>query len=298
MVVAGRALPDGDVAIMMVEAEATEHTVALVAGGAAAPTEDVVAAGLEAAKPAIRELCRAQAELAEVAAKPVQEFPVFLEYAGRRLRGRRRGRPRRGRRGAEDRAEGRARRGARPDQGAGRRAARRPVRGPREGGRRRAAVADQERGARPGPPRAGPHRRPRPARHPSAHRGDQRAAAGARLGAVRARRDPDHGRHHAEHAAHGADARHARPGEVQAVHAQLQLPALLGRRDRPGRRAEAARDRPRRARRAGADPGAAGARGVPVRDPAGVGGARAPTGPPRWARCARPRWRCCRPACR
>ncbi|MER7002738.1 polyribonucleotide nucleotidyltransferase [Dactylosporangium sp. NPDC000555] len=80
MVVAGRVLPDGDVAIMMVEAEATEHTVGLVAGGAPAPTEEVVAGGLEASKPAIRELCRAQAELAQVAAKPVQEFPVFLDY--------------------------------------------------------------------------------------------------------------------------------------------------------------------------------------------------------------------------
>src|SRR6478609_5679815 len=80
MVVAGRALPDGDVAIMMVEAEATEHTIALVAGGAPKPTEEVVAGGMEAAKPAIRELCRAQDELAAVAAKPVSEFPVFLEY--------------------------------------------------------------------------------------------------------------------------------------------------------------------------------------------------------------------------
>jgi polyribonucleotide nucleotidyltransferase len=80
MVVAGRALPDGDVAIMMVEAEATEHTVALVAGGAAAPTEEVVASGLDAAKPAIRELCRAQDELAAVAAKPTVEFPVFPDY--------------------------------------------------------------------------------------------------------------------------------------------------------------------------------------------------------------------------
>jgi polyribonucleotide nucleotidyltransferase len=80
MVVAGRALPDGDVAIMMVEAEATDRTVALVAGGAVAPTEEIVAGGLEAAKPAIRELCRAQEELAEVAAKPVAEFPVFLDY--------------------------------------------------------------------------------------------------------------------------------------------------------------------------------------------------------------------------
>ncbi|HEX2357773.1 MAG TPA: polyribonucleotide nucleotidyltransferase, partial [Micromonosporaceae bacterium] len=80
MVVAGRALADGDVAIMMVEAEATARTVALVAGGATAPTEEVVASGLEAAKPAIRELCRAQDELAAVAAKPVAEFPVFLDY--------------------------------------------------------------------------------------------------------------------------------------------------------------------------------------------------------------------------
>jgi polyribonucleotide nucleotidyltransferase len=80
MVIAGRVLPDGDVAIMMVEAEATEHTIALVAGGAPKPTEEVVAGGMEAAKPAIRELCRAQDELAAVAAKPVSEFPVFLEY--------------------------------------------------------------------------------------------------------------------------------------------------------------------------------------------------------------------------
>ncbi|NUT31861.1 MAG: polyribonucleotide nucleotidyltransferase [Hamadaea sp.] len=79
MVVAGRVVGD-DVAIMMVEAEATENTVKLVAGGAAAPTEEVVAAGLEAAKPVLRELCRAQDALAAVAAKPVTEFPVFLDY--------------------------------------------------------------------------------------------------------------------------------------------------------------------------------------------------------------------------
>src|SRR4051812_36528200 len=80
MVVAGRVLADGDVAIMMVEAEATPHAVKLIAAGAAAPTEEIVASGLEAAKPAIRELCRAQSELAAVAAKPVADFPVFLDY--------------------------------------------------------------------------------------------------------------------------------------------------------------------------------------------------------------------------
>src|SRR6187551_2411049 len=80
MVVAGRVLPDGDVAIMMVEAEATPHAIKLISAGAVAPTEEIVASGLEAAKPAIRELCRAQSELAEIAAKPVAEYPVFLDY--------------------------------------------------------------------------------------------------------------------------------------------------------------------------------------------------------------------------
>ncbi|MGW3729380.1 polyribonucleotide nucleotidyltransferase, partial [Streptomyces sp. NPDC000851] len=51
MVVAGRTLEDGDVAIMMVEAEATDKTITLVEGGAEAPTEEIVAAGLDAAKP-------------------------------------------------------------------------------------------------------------------------------------------------------------------------------------------------------------------------------------------------------
>ncbi|UMG92028.1 polyribonucleotide nucleotidyltransferase [Nocardioides sp. TF02-7] len=80
MVVAGRVTESGDVAIMMVEAEATEQTFELVQTGAQAPSEDVVAGGLDAAKPFIKQLCEAQAELAKQAAKPVQEFPVFLDY--------------------------------------------------------------------------------------------------------------------------------------------------------------------------------------------------------------------------
>ncbi|WP_194897887.1 polyribonucleotide nucleotidyltransferase [Catenulispora pinisilvae] len=80
MVVAGRVLDDGDVAIMMVEAEATSETVALVAGGSTAPTEEVVADGLEAAKPFIKALCVAQQELASSAAKATAEFPRFLDY--------------------------------------------------------------------------------------------------------------------------------------------------------------------------------------------------------------------------
>jgi len=79
MVVAGR-ISDGDVAIMMVEAEATTETINLIKGGAGAPTEEVVGQGLDAAKPFIRILCEAQMELAKVAAKPTGEFPVFLDY--------------------------------------------------------------------------------------------------------------------------------------------------------------------------------------------------------------------------
>ncbi|RUP32219.1 MAG: polyribonucleotide nucleotidyltransferase [Mycolicibacterium sp.] len=80
MVVAGRKV-EGDVAIMMVEAEATDNVIDLIAGGAGAPTEAVVAEGLEAAKPFIAALCIAQAELAEAAAKETGEFPLFPDYA-------------------------------------------------------------------------------------------------------------------------------------------------------------------------------------------------------------------------
>ena len=79
MVVAGR-ISDNDVAIMMVEAEATVKTIGLIKDGATAPKEEVVGQGLEAAKPFIKILCEAQLALAKKAAKPTGEFPVFLEY--------------------------------------------------------------------------------------------------------------------------------------------------------------------------------------------------------------------------
>jgi len=79
MVVAGR-ISDGDVAIMMVEAEATSKTIDLIKSGATVPTEEIVGQGLEAAKPFIRTLCEAQLALAKQAAKPTGEFPVFLDY--------------------------------------------------------------------------------------------------------------------------------------------------------------------------------------------------------------------------
>jgi polyribonucleotide nucleotidyltransferase len=83
MVVAGRVVGEPgneDVAIMMVEAEATEKVIELVGGGAQAPTEAIVAEGLEAAKPFIRVLCEAQQALAERAAKETGDYPVFPDY--------------------------------------------------------------------------------------------------------------------------------------------------------------------------------------------------------------------------
>jgi polyribonucleotide nucleotidyltransferase len=81
MVIAGRVTETGDVAVMMVEAESTEQTWDLVKNqGKQAPTEEVVAGGLDAAKVFIKQLVEAQVELAKQAAKPVQDFPIFLDY--------------------------------------------------------------------------------------------------------------------------------------------------------------------------------------------------------------------------
>ncbi|WP_454229661.1 polyribonucleotide nucleotidyltransferase [Propioniciclava flava] len=81
MAVAGRVLPDGDVAIMMVEAGGTEGTVENVRSGKTAPTEEIVASGLEAAKPFLKALCEAQIELANQLPKATETFPVFSDYA-------------------------------------------------------------------------------------------------------------------------------------------------------------------------------------------------------------------------
>jgi polyribonucleotide nucleotidyltransferase len=80
MVVAGRVLEDGDVAIMMVEAESTKNTLQLIEEGGTPPNEERVAEGLEAAKPFIKVLCDAQTRLAEVAGKEPVEYPLFIDY--------------------------------------------------------------------------------------------------------------------------------------------------------------------------------------------------------------------------
>ena len=81
LIVAGRVLEDGDVAIMMVEAEATEHSWNLIKSGATKPSEEIVAQGLEAAKPFITQLVAAQNVVANTAAKEIRPYPVFPAYS-------------------------------------------------------------------------------------------------------------------------------------------------------------------------------------------------------------------------
>jgi len=85
LTVAGRLVTDAngveDVAIMMVEAEATEVSWDLIKAGATKPDEAVVAQGLEASKPFLKALIKAQVSLAEQAAKPIADYPLFPPYA-------------------------------------------------------------------------------------------------------------------------------------------------------------------------------------------------------------------------
>jgi polyribonucleotide nucleotidyltransferase len=84
MVVAGRVVTDAngvqDVAIMMIEAEATDNAWNLIKGGAIKPNEEVIAEGIEASKPFIKQLIEAQQKVAVSAAKPTGAYPVFPSY--------------------------------------------------------------------------------------------------------------------------------------------------------------------------------------------------------------------------
>ncbi len=81
IVVAGRVIENGDVAIAMIEAGAGKNAWHLIYDeGQIKPDEEVVAQGLEAAKPFIKVICEAQNELKEKAAKETKEFQLFPEY--------------------------------------------------------------------------------------------------------------------------------------------------------------------------------------------------------------------------
>ena len=85
LVVAGRALgtgPDSEIAIMMVEAGGTEDSWKFYEAGAPKVTEEVLTAGLEAAKTWIRDSIDLQRALvAKVGTKPTIPFTLFVDYS-------------------------------------------------------------------------------------------------------------------------------------------------------------------------------------------------------------------------
>ncbi|KAB1643617.1 polyribonucleotide nucleotidyltransferase [Gulosibacter chungangensis] len=84
LTVAGRLITrkDGteDIAVMTVEAQAPENAWNLIQGGGTKPDETVVAQGLEASKPFITQLIKAQLDVAGQVNKQVQEYPTFPSY--------------------------------------------------------------------------------------------------------------------------------------------------------------------------------------------------------------------------
>ena len=107
------------------------------------------------------------------------------------------------------------------------------------------------------------HRRPRPLDRPPDRLGSRRPAAHPRFGAVHPRRDPGAGGRHARHRRGRAVCRQPDRHVQGEVPAALQLPALLGRRNRPHGFARPPRNRPRQARLARHPPDAAGRRQFP-----------------------------------
>jgi polyribonucleotide nucleotidyltransferase len=82
MVISGRVEDDGEVAILMIEAEATPDSWIKIDMGAPAPTEQVVGQAIEDVKPIIKQLCEAQqAFVDEVGVRDAGEFPLFLDHS-------------------------------------------------------------------------------------------------------------------------------------------------------------------------------------------------------------------------
>ncbi len=80
LVVAGRPNDAGDVDILMIEAGGFENTFDLVKDGATAPTEEVLADGLEAAQPVLRELGELQLKLVAQCDVPERSWIETRDY--------------------------------------------------------------------------------------------------------------------------------------------------------------------------------------------------------------------------
>ncbi len=80
LVVAGRPNEAGDVDILMIEAGGFENTFDLIRDGATAPTEEILADGLEAAQPVLRELGDLQLRLVAQCDVPERSWIEVADY--------------------------------------------------------------------------------------------------------------------------------------------------------------------------------------------------------------------------
>ena len=81
MVVAGSLNPKGEIDIVMVEAGATDNAFAKIDEGSAAPTENIVADGIDMSKEFISKLIEAQKELVAKRDVPEIDWPIIEDYS-------------------------------------------------------------------------------------------------------------------------------------------------------------------------------------------------------------------------
>ncbi len=81
MVVAGSLNPKGEIDIVMVEAGATDNAFAKIDEGSAAPSENIVADGIDMSKEFISKLIEAQKELVAKRDVPVIDWPIIEDYS-------------------------------------------------------------------------------------------------------------------------------------------------------------------------------------------------------------------------
>ena len=81
MVVAGSLNPKGEIDIVMVEAGATDNAFAKIDEGSAAPSENIVADGIDMSKEFIAKLIKAQKELVAKKDVPEIDWPIIEDYS-------------------------------------------------------------------------------------------------------------------------------------------------------------------------------------------------------------------------
>ena len=244
----------------------SKDAIVMVEAGAKEVSEDVILKALDLAHAAIKEIIAGIEGLVKEVGKAKRQFAVKEIAADirREVEAKAFGPADRG-----DADQGQARELQQGRSGPGQPARQLPGRRRREAQRREARLqgaqgeGDEGRGARTRPPA----RRPQVRRDSSDHHRSGRPAAHPRLDGVHARRNAGPGHGHPGHGRRPAEDRDGRRRDVEALHAPLQLPAVLGRRSAVPARPRTPRDRSRRARRARAPADDSRRRELPLHHP-------------------------------